>query len=478
MSLSTSIPSQPSTRQPIHPAHTLLSHAHPLSTSISIFTDKILHKPLLLTTTTTTTTQIQTRIQNPVQSQAQSSGNSNSSDSRAKRRHVRQRKKEYYLKHARPRPLSARERRAAGLFDLDFDSGLTHGSDLAGDGDGDDDSHLSSREYEVYAGLNELWNGYILELLGFTRAGVVVEHGNTAGGGGGSSSGGGISSSGKKGGAGSASRGGGGSGNENGSELLRKVTAANAGSLLASADYHGMEIEVVRCADVARVGLKGIVIRETRSTFTIICDERERRKDKQMKKRQTRGEARHEEDKKAELGNSQFRPEDTLKSESRSKLPSEANPEMRSETRTETELKPSAAPDSKSQSNPSPEHKEQLGNTSDRESIMGTDLDDSTKQAERQDQNRNFKQTERCKTRTILKKGAVFRVAVRLPFSPPSGSVEEVQTLDFPRQQQQQQQERRYQRSLVVDLHGDQLEMRPVERAVKKFKWRVGGFDC
>lgn len=476
MSLSTSIPSQPSTCQPTHPAHTLLSHAHPPSTSISIFTDKILHKPLLLTTTTTTTTQIHTRIQNPVQSQAQSSGNSNSSDSRAKRRHIRQRKKEYYLKHARPRPLSARERRAAGLFDLDFDSGLTHGSDLAGDGD--DDSHLSSREYEVYAGLNELWNGYILELLGFTRAGVVVEHGNTGGAGGGGSSSGGISSSRKKGGVGSASRGGGGSGDENASELLRKVTAASAGSLLASADYHGMEIEVVRCADVARVGLKGIVIRETRSTFTIICDERERRKDEQKKKRQTRGEASHEAEKKPEHGNSQFRPEDTPKSESRSKLPSEANPEMRSETRTETELKPSAAPDSKSKSNPSPKHKEQLGDTSDRESITETDLDDSTKQAERQDQTRNFKQTERCKTRTILKKGAVFRVAVRLPFSPQSGSVEEIQTLDFPRQQQPQQQERRYQRLLVVDLHGAQLEMRPVERAVKKFKWRVGGFDC
>lgn len=58
------------------------------------------------------------------------------------------------------------------------------------------------------------------------------------------------------------------------------TTASNGGSLLASADFHGMEVEVVRCADVARVGLRGIVVRETRSTLTIVCSEKESKPEK------------------------------------------------------------------------------------------------------------------------------------------------------------------------------------------------------
>ena len=48
------------------------------------------------------------------------------------------------------------------------------------------------------------------------------------------------------------------------------VTATSHGSLLASADYHGAEVEVVRSGCADRVGLKGIVVRDTQFTFVIV----------------------------------------------------------------------------------------------------------------------------------------------------------------------------------------------------------------
>lgn len=160
-----------------HPAYKLLSQAHPSDpeTTTKIFTGKIQHKPLLLSTSTA----------------------HNNEDKRALRRHIRLRKKSYALKHARPKPLSAKEKRALKLYEL----------------------KPQECRYEIYKGLNRLWTRYILEVLGYLdREGKVV-----------------------KGKVGSA------------------TTANSGGSLLASADFHGMEVEVVRCVDVGRVGLKGIV---------------------------------------------------------------------------------------------------------------------------------------------------------------------------------------------------------------------------
>lgn len=48
------------------------------------------------------------------------------------------------------------------------------------------------------------------------------------------------------------------------------VTPGSAGQQLASADMHGANIEVVRSRCPSRVGLKGIVIRDTKFTFEII----------------------------------------------------------------------------------------------------------------------------------------------------------------------------------------------------------------
>ncbi len=47
---------------------------------------------------------------------------------------------------------------------------------------------------------------------------------------------------------------------------VKPATAAK----LCSADFHGAELEVVRARCVSRVGLKGIVIRDTKFTFEIV----------------------------------------------------------------------------------------------------------------------------------------------------------------------------------------------------------------
>ena len=53
------------------------------------------------------------------------------------------------------------------------------------------------------------------------------------------------------------------------------VTANSAGSKLASADYHGAELTVVRSRGVGMVGLAGIVVRDTKFTFQIITKSNE-----------------------------------------------------------------------------------------------------------------------------------------------------------------------------------------------------------
>ena len=55
------------------------------------------------------------------------------------------------------------------------------------------------------------------------------------------------------------------------------ITAKGAGSHLASADYHGAELTVVRSRCVGMVGLKGIVLKDTKFTFQIITEKNELR---------------------------------------------------------------------------------------------------------------------------------------------------------------------------------------------------------
>lgn len=48
------------------------------------------------------------------------------------------------------------------------------------------------------------------------------------------------------------------------------VMAQSVGSKLASADYHGAEVTVVRSRCTGLVGLAGIIVRDTKFTFQII----------------------------------------------------------------------------------------------------------------------------------------------------------------------------------------------------------------
>lgn len=53
------------------------------------------------------------------------------------------------------------------------------------------------------------------------------------------------------------------------------VTGNSAGSKLASADYHGAEVTVVRSKCMGMVGLAGIVVRDTKFTFQIVTKKNE-----------------------------------------------------------------------------------------------------------------------------------------------------------------------------------------------------------
>ncbi|KAF2631277.1 ribonuclease-like protein P complex subunit Pop4 [Macroventuria anomochaeta] len=102
----------------------------------------------------------------------------------------------------KPRPLSAAQKRKLGLNEIPKEQ----------------------QKYAIYEPLNNLWLGYMREILGLS------------------------------------------------SVLNAKVyiTPSSAGQMLASADMHGAKLSVVRSRCVSRVGLEGIVVRDTRYTFEIV----------------------------------------------------------------------------------------------------------------------------------------------------------------------------------------------------------------
>jgi len=79
------------------------------------------------------------------------------------------------------------------------------------------------QKYAIYDGLHNLWVGYMREVLGLNDAARNV-----------------------------------------------LVTPNASGQLLATADMHGALVSVVRSRCVSRVGLEGIIVRDTRFTFEII----------------------------------------------------------------------------------------------------------------------------------------------------------------------------------------------------------------
>ncbi|KAL3418465.1 ribonuclease P protein subunit p29 [Phlyctema vagabunda] len=75
------------------------------------------------------------------------------------------------------------------------------------------------QKYEIYAALHEMWIGYIQEVLGLG---------------------------------------------------VRTVVTGQDAAKLVTADFHGAKLEVVRSRCVSRVGVKGIVVKDTRFTFEVI----------------------------------------------------------------------------------------------------------------------------------------------------------------------------------------------------------------
>ncbi|KAG5204007.1 Ribonuclease P protein subunit [Trichophyton interdigitale] len=181
----------------VHMAHQILERAHAPETAEQLFADKVKHRPLFLRPTSPTP-----------------------SDNRSRRRMQRIRKKEYYLRKQKPKPLSAHEKRDLGVHKLPKEE----------------------MKYEIFKGLNQLWTEYMWQFLDLVPRPASDSTGKTP---------------------------------TPGMEKSNRITAASHGSKLASADFHGAEIQVVRSRCVSRVGLRGIVVRDTKFAFVLITDKNE-----------------------------------------------------------------------------------------------------------------------------------------------------------------------------------------------------------
>ena len=178
---------EPSSSVPsTHIAKELLSKAHSPSAADTIFKEKVLQRSLFLRPT---------------------SPDPSSRDARSQRRLQRLRKAEQKKRRQKPKPLSAKEKRISGIYDIPKEQ----------------------QKHALYVPLHQMWVGYMWEVLGFEG------------------------------------------------EKKPYITAKGAGSHLASADYHGAELTVVRSRCVGMVGLKGIVLKDTKFTFQIITEKNELR---------------------------------------------------------------------------------------------------------------------------------------------------------------------------------------------------------
>lgn len=164
-----------------HPAQALLGRAHEPATASQIFREKVQNRPLLL------------RPSSP----------DPSDKVRSQRQKARLEKAKANRKSKKPRPLTAKQKRVLGVYDIPE----------------------AQRKYDIYVPIWKLWCAYMREILSMSQS--------------------------------------------------RYVNAAAVGPLLASADYHGAMIDVVRCRCVGRVGIKGIVVKDTKFTMEIITSKNE-----------------------------------------------------------------------------------------------------------------------------------------------------------------------------------------------------------
>lgn len=155
----------------------LLARAHSPASAERIFTDKIQHRTVHLRPTSP-----------PPQVTA-----------RAARRRDRARKANERKRALKPKPLSAKQRRALQLYTLP-------------------QNNNNNLKYAAFVPLHQLWLGYVREILG-----AAVYTGGQ-----------------------------------------------DAGAKLSAADLHGADVEVVRSGCVGRVGIRGIVVKDTRFVLEII----------------------------------------------------------------------------------------------------------------------------------------------------------------------------------------------------------------
>lgn len=212
-----------------HIAQTLLLNSHPPQIASTIFSEKVLQKRLVVRGASPDPTSHDARAQRRLQrlrAKEKKTARSNSkSKSKAEVEKEVEKEKENE-KEKKPKPLSARQKRVSGIYKIP----------------------PSKQKYEIYRGLNRMWVGYMWEILGLVRV-DDDDHGGQGQG------------------RGEWVRGGGGGG---GGKATAYVTAQSAGNVLASADFHGAEVMVVRSRCVGMVGLKGIVVRDTKFTFQVI----------------------------------------------------------------------------------------------------------------------------------------------------------------------------------------------------------------
>lgn len=156
-------------------AISLLSSAHSPDIASKIYHERILHRPLHL-----------------------APNNSAPNAQQVRRSQRLQKKQSRTKKNGRPKPLSAKQVRSLGLYNIP----------------------KSAQKYNIYASLHKIWIAYIQEVLwdGMRFSPVNCSH----------------------------------------------------AAKLCSADFHGAELEVIRSRCVSRVGIKGIVVKDTRFVFELI----------------------------------------------------------------------------------------------------------------------------------------------------------------------------------------------------------------
>ena len=166
-----------------HIAESLLKRAHSPDTATSIFRERVKQRPLLLRPT----------FPDP------------KLNARSKRQNERLQKAKAQRKSKKPKPLSAKQKRALCIYEIPKEQ----------------------QKYAIYEPLHQMWCGYMGEILGL------------------------------------------GKGKRN------YVDAQSAGPILVSADFHSALLEVVRSRCISRVGLKGIVVKDTKFTFDVVTEKNE-----------------------------------------------------------------------------------------------------------------------------------------------------------------------------------------------------------